>query len=208
MLTRENFPYVFTLLIGVSGWTITEIADRLHSMNAIEYKVNYGQLIYKTDVDEHKDLNDRMFNTATFKLTNLSIENSHRKLNISIYIPEKENDSTMIRLKSKIGFSELLSIPGNYSEMMKARMVTYEIAVLPPATTYELKVLYDGRVKPEIRNVLQDSKLSGTFKLIESNCYTYVMKNDIEILLVLFVIWLVIISVYLLKVEMKPEKDS
>ena len=170
---------VGSLLIGTvfatSGWLVTYIVENVVSVPTIEYDI---------DLSKHTD------GVVAVTIRNLSRTHKFSGLNFILRLP--------VGCNGKFTKAEVEPIQPAYTarEMIETHnaAVTYPNQALHPGTALKLIASYDEAVKPPTFHIAENG---DAVRLVESGTLTWIIRNEIKVLVVLFIVWTLIVLVVL-----------
>ena len=171
----QQFPYIFTLLIGIMSWGVSHISDRLTGSPIIEYSNSSKQLgdILHEDYNLENITRDKIFDSIDF-----------------LIIPSYN--------ESIIGFSyELLPpLQSNSNEDFAdttSTYVKYHVSDLQPYCSLILHVSIKGHEAPAFRLSSKSAIL-----LMASGIETYIAKHETILLLTILMVCILGLGLYII----------
>ena len=194
MLKSKEFPYLFTILVSLIGWTVNHISDQLLSSKILSYKqmfynARYGGL--------HSNYKGKEFNIMDCTITNLTYDYLFKNINLTVELSKGVN-SDKIYMKS-LQAVEPLVFKESSEDTVVAKKTHFIIEGLHPRTSAKLRVYYRGKCKPKL--LLEYSSKGGrntskAILLMEAGIKTNILKYEIYIFSSLLIVWLILIGYY------------
>ncbi len=192
VLSQKEVPYFLTVLIALLGYTIQTASSEIMSRDMIEY--SYSNKEYKGE------------KAVRFFISNLSNDKHYRNLKFSVLANSNDMEFKMGILLAKEPFSQSgTRIDERNLKDFFPNAVNFKIDNLLPGAKLQLIVLYKGKLGDNrpVLNLLNDPADSTGFSvepdaplLSESNLETYIAKNNLSIMLLLVLVWIVLIVFY------------
>jgi len=179
-LRLKEAPYAVTLLVAALGWSLTQAIGRLTEMPIIEYKLH--------------DRIDHGTRLVTCEVTNICGKVFR---NLNLYLTVEEGKPATIS-DPEIGFVKPI-MPDPFQSRAaytQGRNAAYFVPELQPFCSTLLEVRVDGAAALELRYYSG----SETIRLIERSFQTWLVKNEIEIMIGLFAFWLFMLMLYVILV--------
>jgi hypothetical protein len=179
LLDLEKFPYLLTLLVGLIGWGLTHIVDRLIGSPIIEYSISKDQnqdtlqLAYEIhNINRSKKFNDVDFLLRTDVPTNKFIQ-AHYRIN-----PPMKIDETNDKFYYDSSFYE-------------ARIKQFQ-----PDFCFKIIIKKLGKEVTPLR-----ISSASPVKLTESCWETYLLKNEFHLIFFLILLWLLMLMIYIVRIK-------
>lgn len=195
MLNVKQFPYLFTILVALIGWTVNHISNNILSSKVLEYDMSFSNKV--SGIDKYKRYNNLDLQLMKCKLTNLSNDHLFENIHLSFVI---DNNNEY----DKMYFSTLVAIkPLFYKETepdtIDGKITHFDIEALHPRSSAIISIYYKSSKQPCILlEVHQKAKrnVDKPILLLEANYETRILKNENTIFFVLLIIWFILISLY------------
>ncbi len=192
VLSQKEVPYFLTVLIALLGYTVQTASSEIMSRHMIEY--SYSNRAYKDQ------------KAVRFFISNLSNDKHYRNLRLSVLANGNDMKFQMGILLAKEPFSQSETrIDESNERDFFHNAINFKINNLLPGAKFQLIVLYEGKIGDNrpVLNLLNDSADPTGFSvesdaplLSESNLETYVAKNNLSIMLLLVLVWIILIVFY------------
>ena len=186
ILTLEKIPYLLTMLFALIGWTLTHIADRLLQSPIIEYRV-----------EEQQDNNDR---TVSLTLTNISKDKLFKDVQFD-WLIQDINKGKFIRDSSYL--TEFPPMTLQTTEETEEDHVRFTIKEFHPSWKLQLTSKVLGSALPTLHfstmsNIQEKNPTVEPIFLIDASFETFLVKNELEILFYLLLLWFLLIMAYII----------
>jgi hypothetical protein len=175
-LRLKEAPYAVTFLVAALAWSVTHIVDRLIQMPIIEYNLSdpqtMGSRVVKCEVT---NICDKVFR------------------NLNLYLSAAEGAKIKIS-DPEIGFIKPI-MPDQFQSRaayIQGDNAAYFVPELQPECSASIEARINGVGSVDLRYN------SGTesIRLIERGFETWLVKNEIAIMISLFVFWLAVLVLY------------
>ncbi|MCG6186840.1 hypothetical protein [Maribellus maritimus] len=200
MFTRKEFPYLFTILIALIGWTVNHISNRLLDSKIISYSSKTYNKTYSGRIDEYKD---SLFEVIEFSIKNLTQEQLFRNIHFTIMFPDTIKNGELKILKMRPD-SPLYFNVEPYEEKVTGKYVSFKVDGLHPKTSIKLYVYFFGEKKPNIYLEYQDEpsiNKEQPILFLKSGIDTKILEYEIHIFTILLIIWIMLVGFYLFKLK-------
>lgn len=172
---KSEFRSVFlTASFGALGWLVTHIVDRIVSTPAVQYKI------------EHPTIDSNIF---SIKLENITRNQHFDDVSLTVRSEKKcgeKNQITDCFTEKKFIAIEPANLgyrPVTFTEVS----MSYNIPRMMPGSEYVLSAVYNGTASNKIYINLDSNK--STIRYINKSIETYIVKNEIKILLIILILW-------------------
>jgi hypothetical protein len=172
----EKFPYLLTLLFVLLGWGLTHTVDRLLDSPLIEYTVKQEAKEGSVNIE--------------YQITNITRDKLFKGLSFLVMLP----DTPKARIV-KASWAVLPPIrldPSAKEPDTNAMRAIYYVPQFHPNCSIRLQVLISGSVVPPLRFSSSDTAVM----LIHSSLQTFLVRNEICILVILMATWSIAILAY------------
>ncbi len=172
-MSAKVFTILLSTVFGAVGWLVTHTVDRVVSVPTVQYEL---------DTSRHAD------GQIVVTVQNLSRDQRFTELAFILRLP---TDSS-----GKFTTATVEPIPPAYVSRgsppsAKGSSASYEKIGLHPETSIKLKAHYNGKTVP----TFHIDQSGEAVRLLEKGLLTGAIRNEIEILSGLFLIWCVIVGV-------------
>jgi hypothetical protein len=157
-------------VFAAAGWLVTYSTDKVVSVPTIGYEILYSA---------------NRKNEVTIRLQNLSREFKFSDLAYVLRLPLEDGGTFDQAAFRSISPADSPRNPIETSD----KSVRFQSIGLQPGTQLELRATYLGAIKPSFHV----EPNSPAVRLLEQGVLTCVIRNEIEILFVLFVVWIGIV---------------
>lgn len=173
----NNIPFLFTILLSVFAWTINQIVSELERQPIIEI----------TDV--RYDANSK---ELSYLLTNVSNNKLFKGLIFEVYggITSCFNKQEVI-----LGPPNMKSIDTDPATCNGVDSVEFPVSEFHPNSS--IRLLANVEFKGTYESNALYVKSNQAIKVTPQSFQTYLIKNKLSVLIVLFAIWFILIVVYL-----------
>jgi hypothetical protein len=184
-MTRSNIyqldkiPYLLTILIALSGWTLNHLVDRLLLSPIIEYS-------------EHTDTCPKQ---VSYTFRNLSRDKVFSDLTLHFLIREKR-EGEFVTDQCKV-----LNIPPSYrrDEPVKTKdSFSIGLPEFHPGWLIIIQLTLSENVKPTLHfsTVKDGNQEIEPVLLMEAGLETFLVKNEFQIMILLLGLWIILIIIY------------
>lgn len=199
MFFRKEFPYLFTILIALIGWTINHISNRILDSKLIYY----SSRIYLDDYNDYiSEFKDSTFKVMELSIKNLTTDKLYKDLFFTIKLPDSSENGEIKALIMKP--TPPLLYKGYYEEKVFGRMTSVKIEGLHPQTSVKLLVYFKGEYEPKIfleYNKISKRNIDDPILFLKSGIRTKILENETTIFITLLIIWIILIGFYLFKLR-------
>lgn len=189
MLFKENFPFIFTLIIAALGWTLTHFADRVVNYPVLEYKVY--------------EYNSKT-NSILYRIRNISSSSLFSNINFYIEIAEDNKahciDPPDLKIPPPTHFGDERIQP----KCIDGEYAIFEVPQLHPNTEIQLIFRVNKNVKTNLRVFCKNQAV----KLVSSSPTTYLIRNEIIILYFLVAFWIICIGFFVLLMKTRKNRRA
>lgn len=180
---RRSAPYLVSILLGASGWAIVHTVDRVTSVPAVEYGVEWTQ---------HNEKR-----TVTIQFENISYTTRFTKLEFGFVSTEKEGVFSCPYIDPRAPAYVGRRVDGNVipsqPQIVGGHELRIPIADLQPGEKYVVTATYSGADNP----VLQLRQAGSELLLLERSITTLLVKNETVVLVILVTFALGIVALLL-----------
>ena len=187
--TLKDFPFLLTLLFGLLGYQINKISENILNSPSVEYYLYVDSTYVKGDT---------IYKNYECLNTNITNHTSFKDLTINFQCNEKNS--------LRMFYPQIFTIPPSSRyygdpESLDKTLLVFEISTLQPGDKYKLlfkstTLSKDAKSKPSLY-----LKADITVRIIERSILTWFVKNFLLINLSLILFWLVLIILYIFKLN-------
>jgi hypothetical protein len=172
-------------VFGAAGWLVTYTVDEVTSVPTVEYDVAFSQ---------------GAEGEVTATIRNISRDHKFSNLLFLFRLPTKA--------KGQFEAAKLEAIPPAYTTREKpeatGRSASYPSLQLHPGTSVKLTATYSGEEQP----IFLISPEGERARLLKKSYATWILRNDIEVLAALFVLWVVAVLLIVSTMRGLEENDA
>jgi hypothetical protein len=183
----KELPYFLTLLFSLLGISVKYLSDKILSATFVEYRL----------IDNHE--NSRNYYDCIIQ--NVSEDKAFKNLFFNIFIEDTtEGKFVKAWIESYPPFFQSdRFVQGQNIGMSYANFV---ITDLIPNSKFKLRVAYEGKIKPQfIFKAEQSGNGNPPYNFKEHSFFTWIAKNEFQIIFGLIAFWSISIILYLLKLK-------
>ena len=162
-------------IFATAGWGGTYIMNNVVSVPTIEYDI---------ELSKHTD------GRIAVTIRNLSRTHKFSGLNFILRLPVEDPgefiDAKVEAIQPAYAAREMIKVDN--------ASVTYPSQALHPGTALKLIASYDKAVKTPTFHIAENG---DAVRLVESGTLTWIIRNEIKVLVVLFIVWTLIVLVVL-----------
>jgi hypothetical protein len=158
----EKAPYVVTVILAVLGWSVTHVVDRVTGNPILEYRVE-SESAGREAVTIQNVTRDHTFRNLTLVFT-ADIAGSITSVSVIPFEPAFEGDEPWL---------------------IHGRTAQFTFPQLQPGWKFQIKLGYTGTQRPRLRFELRE----GTLRATEWSLETFFLANEVCILLLILVAW-------------------
>src|SRR5579862_4471686 len=158
-------PIIVTLAIGVLGWTLTHIVDRIEGSPALKYST------------EHQVSGAN--STISLTIKNITDDKTFRKLTIVLAAPPQSTFKDARILPIEPAFE------GDEPWQLAGRAAKFTIPAIQPGWEFKITGQYSGSGQAVVRFETADS----TIRALEPSIETCLAESESKILYVLVIVW-------------------
>lgn len=172
-MMNDKAPYVVSLILGVLGWLVGHMVDRIIEAPTLEYHV------------EEKDSDGRR--GLDVELTNITRDKSFDSLRARIVIPDATRYERPTLVSAEPAFE------GTTAPETLQDTTNFILPRMMPGAEISLGVAAASTGEPRL-SIWSDAK--EPIRLQERGLETFFAKHEIEVLAALFVLWLAALAIW------------
>lgn len=180
-MMNDKAPYVVSLILGVLGWLVGHMVDRIIAAPTLEYHVE------ETESGGRRGLD--------IELTNITRDKSFDSLRARIVIPNATRYSTPTLVSAEPAFE------GTTAPETKEDTTNFILPRMMPGAEIDFGVAAASIGEPRL-SIWSDAK--EPIRLQERGLETFFAKHEIEVLAGLFLIWLAALALWAKRAAGKP----
>lgn len=196
-MEAKELPYLVTILIGLAGWTVESISERLTDAKTISYNSYYSQEVFDGDYKEYLGENFKVF---TIIIKNNTISELYK--NIYLWCEINSNDPNEVFYVKSIEGLHPIKFKGKIDYKCSSKGTDIEIPVLHPNSSARIKFYYKGETRPIHYLICENNPNTNNAKPIlfrEVGLQTFISDNYVGILFVLLFFWIFCMLIFLYK---------
>jgi hypothetical protein len=175
-MASDNTPFIVTLVIGVLGWTLSHIADRIEQSPAIKYSLT------QETVGPNSWVN--------LDIKNITENKKFKNLTIVLAAPDKSSFKDAQIVPRPPAFE------GDAPWRLAGRTAQFTIPAIQPGWEFHIMGEYNGTGKAVVRFISDDSE--SVVRAIEPSIETWLAEYESDILYGLVIVWLLVLTGHLL----------
>lgn len=180
-MMNDKAPYVVSLILGVLGWLVGHMVDRIVAAPTLEYHVE------ETDSDGRRSM--------AVELTNITRDKSFDSLRARIVIPDAKQYEPPTLVSAEPAFE------GTTAPETKADTTNFILPRMMPGAEINFGIAAASAGEPRL-SIWSDAK--EPIRLQERGLETFFAKHEIEILAGLFLIWLAALGIWAKRAAVQP----
>jgi len=182
ILKSENMPFFITAIIAILGWSLTHIVDRLIKSPIIEYKI-----IERIEGKQIK---------SVYQFTNITRDRLFKNIEFQLLLDNPSTGNFFIEDECFLQIPPPLNIKGK--EKKGLSYFNFRVDALHPNCSIRAVVKISGDNKPTVHFITYENKDNKTqpIMLVSNSFDTYLIKNELELIKYLILIWLFILFCY------------
>ncbi|WP_259016604.1 hypothetical protein [Emticicia fluvialis] len=186
-LLDDNVPYLFTILIGLAAYQLN---------NVVTIQIESPILAFSFKTIEENKVNSTIVERAIeCEIENINYKKAFRSLEIVIAFRTILQEPHKVYNPTIVPISPSMIISGTNSINIDEDRNKYIIPVLQPNAKYILKLTTKQNISIKEYPKLYINS-SDDVRLIETDLLVVLIKNQILINIILFVIWFILIIIY------------